>query len=114
MAKSIGQLATRHWKAFFFIALGLCLGGIYSATSMPSSVFPQTDFPRVTIMVDNGEMPANEMMATITRPIEEAMKDAPGVVSVRSSTGRGSSVVDVFFNWRVNMDQTELAVRTRL
>src|SRR3954452_22220408 len=114
MAKSLGQLATRHWKAFFFIALGLCLGGIYAATSMPSSVFPQTNFPRVTIMVENGEMPADEMMATITKPIEEAMKDVPGAVSIRSNTGRGSSVVNVFLNWRVDMDASELHVRSRL
>jgi CzcA family heavy metal efflux pump len=114
MSSLLAQFATRHWKGVFFIVLGLCLGGIYAATSMPSSVFPQTNFPRVTIMVDNGEMPAEEMMATITKPIEEAMKDAPGVVSVRSNTGRGSCVVNVFFNWRVDMDQTELHVRTRL
>jgi len=110
----IGQIATGHWKGIVFIVLGLCLGGIYAASSMPSSVFPQTNFPRVTIMIDNGEMPADEMMATITKPIEEAMKDAPGVVSVRSNTGRGSSVVNVFFNWRVDMEQAELHVRARL
>src|SRR5947209_5227167 len=114
MPHSIGRVSTRHWKAIFFIALGLCLGGVYSASSMPSSVFPQTNFPRVTIMVDNGEMPVREMMATITKPIEEAMKDVPGVVNIRSTTGRGSSVVNVFFNWRVDMEQSELHVRTRL
>jgi CzcA family heavy metal efflux pump len=114
MPLPIGRISTRHWKAIFFIALGLCLGGIYSASSMPSSVFPQTNFPRVTIMIDNGEMPVGEMMATITKPIEEAMKDVPGVVNIRSTTGRGSSVVNVFFNWRVDMEQSELHVRTRL
>src|SRR4051812_31323015 len=114
MSSSLGQFATHHWKGIFFMVLGLCLGGIYAASSMPSSVFPQTNFPRVTIMVDNGEMPADEMMATITKPIEEAMKDAPGVVNVRSNTGRGSSVVNVFFNWRVDMEQSELHVRSRL
>src|SRR4051795_1073861 len=114
MPTSIGKIATSHWKAIAFIILGLCLGGIYCATSMPSSVFPQTNFPRVTIMVHNGEMPPDEMMATITKPIEEAMKDAPGVVSIRSNTGRGSSVVNVFFNWQVDMEQSELHVRSRL
>jgi multidrug efflux pump subunit AcrB len=114
MPLAIGQLSTRHWKAIFFIAMGLCLGGVYAASSMPSSVFPQTDFPRVTIMIDNGEMPVREMMATITKPVEAAMKDVPGVVNIRSSTGRGSSVVNVFFNWRVDMEQSELHVRTRL
>lgn len=114
MSLSPGHFSTRHWKAIAFIVIGLCLGGVYAALSMPSSVFPQTNFPRVTIMIDNGEMPAGEMMATITKPIEEAMKDIPGAVSVRSSTGRGSSVVNVFFNWRVDMDQSELHVRSRL
>lgn len=114
MSLSLGKFATGHWKAIVFIVLGLCLGGIYAASSMPSSVFPQTNFPRVTIMVDNGEMPADEMMATITKPIEEAMKDLPGFVSIRSNTGRGSSVVNVFFNWQVDMEQSELHVRTRL
>lgn len=114
MSQSIGKFATHHWKGIFFIALGLCLAGIYSGSSMPSSVFPQTNFPRITIMMDNGEMPADEMMATITKPVEEVMKDLPGVVSVRSNTSRGSSVVNVFFSWRVDMEASELHVRTRL
>src|SRR5256885_2326988 len=114
MSQLLGQFATRNWKGVFFIILGLCLGGIYSARSIPSSVFPQTNFPRVTIMIDNGEMPADEMMATVTKPIEEAMKDVPGVSIVNSQTSRGSSVVNVFFNWRVDMETSELHVRSRL
>ena len=86
--------------AIAFICVALCLGGVYAAFHMPSSVFPQTNFPRVVILVDNGVMPADEMMATITRPIEEAMKDIPGSVTVRSATGRGSAEINVFFNWR--------------
>jgi CzcA family heavy metal efflux pump len=115
MANSlVGQFATHHRKGIFFIAIGLCLAGIFAASSMPSSVFPQTNFPRCVILLDNGEMPADEMMATITRPIEEAMKDVPGVVNIRSNTGRGSSVVNVFFTWQVDMDQSLLQVQSRL
>src|ERR1019366_4401468 len=103
----VGQFATRHSLAITFISLALCLAGIYAAFKIPSSVFPQTNFPRVVILVDNGVMPADEMMATITRPIEEAMKDIPGAVTVRSTTGRGSAEISVFFNWQVNMIQSE-------
>ncbi len=81
---------------------------------MPSSVFPQTSFPRCVILIDNGVMPADEMMATITRPIEEAMKDVPGAAFVRSATGRGSAEVSVFFNWQGDMIQSELYVNSRL
>ena len=55
----------RHRKAILFLTAALCLAGAYSAYVMPASVFPQTDFPRVVILIDNGAMPADEMMATI-------------------------------------------------
>ena len=104
----------RHNRFILFIVLVLGLGGVYAAYRMPSSVFPQTDFPRVVILVDSGVMPADEMMATITRPIEEAMKDTPGSTSIRSATGRGSAEVNVFFRWGTDMVQAELYVRSHL
>ncbi len=104
----LGRFATDNALAISFIAVVLCLAGIYSALHTPSSVFPQTNFPRVVILVDNGIMPADEMMATITRPIEEAMKDIPGTLSIRSATTRGSAQINVFFNWQVDMVQSEL------
>jgi len=110
----LGRFATRHALSITFIAVALCLAGVLSALRMPSSVFPQTNFPRVVILVDNGIMPADEMMATVTRPIEEAMKDIPGAVTVRSATKRGSAQINIFFNWRVDMSQSELYVLGRL
>jgi len=111
---SLGRFATRHALSITFIAVALCLAGVLSALRMPSSVFPQTNFPRVVILVNNGIMPADEMMATITRPIEEAMKDIPGAISVRSATKRGSAQINVFFNWHVDMQRSELYVLGRL
>jgi CzcA family heavy metal efflux pump len=110
----LGRFAARHAIAITFITLALCMGGVYSAFKVSSSVFPQTNFPRVVILVDNGVMPADEMMARITRPIEEAMKDIPGAETIRTATGRGSAEISVFFNWKVNMVQSELYVIGRL
>src|ERR1035437_1070006 len=111
---TLGRFATRHALAITFIAVALCLAGVYSAWHTPSSVFPQTNFPRVVILVNNGIMPTEEMMASVTRPIEEAMKEIPGAVTVRSSTARGSAEINVFFNWQVDMVQSELYVLGRL
>ncbi|MGA2532430.1 MAG: efflux RND transporter permease subunit [Candidatus Aminicenantales bacterium] len=111
---ALGRFATRNALPIVFISVALCLAGVYAALTLPSSVFPQTNFPRVVILVDNGVMPADEMMATITRPIEEGMKDIPGVATIRSATGRGSAEVNVFFNWKVDMVQSELYVLGRL
>jgi CzcA family heavy metal efflux pump len=109
-SSGLGRFATRHAISITFIAVVLCLAGIFCSRNTPSSVFPKTDFPRVVVMVNNGIMPANEMMATITRPIEEAMKSIPGVASVRSSTTRGSAIVNVIFSWGTDMQRAELYV----
>ncbi len=114
MTSAIGRFAVRHAISIVFLVLALCLAGGYAARKMGSSVFPETDFPRVVIMADNGVMPADEMMATVTRPIEEAMKDILGSETIRSTTGRGTAQIDLFFSWKVNMRETELYVLSRL
>jgi len=113
-SSGLGRFATRHALSITFIAVTLCVAGIFSARHTPSAVFPRTNFPRVVVMVNNGIMPANEMMATITRPIEEAMKSIPGVKMVRSSTARGSAVINVVFNWGTDMQRSEVYVMGRL
>ncbi len=89
-----------------FLIAGLALVGGYVAFTIPVSVFPNTDFPRIVISVDNGVMPIDQMLVTITRPIEEAMNSVPGLARVRSITSRGSAEVDLFFDWGLDMFQT--------
>ena len=84
----------------------LTLAGIYLAFQVPISVFPETNFPRVVIGVDNGVMPVEQMEVTITRPIENAVNSVPGLETVRSTTSRGSAEVSLFFDWNVDMVQS--------
>jgi len=79
-----------HWRAIVFTVIGVCLAGVYSGYTMPSSVFPETHFPRVVILIDNGVMPADAMMATVTRPVEEAMEGIPGATNVRCRIGNST------------------------
>ena len=97
---------TRYSKALIFLTLILAVAGVYLALTIPISVFPTTDFPRVVIGVDNGVMPTDQMMVTITRPIEEAVNSVPGLQQVRSITSRGSAEIDLFFDWHVDMVTT--------
>jgi CzcA family heavy metal efflux pump len=86
-----------------FLIISLTLVGGYFAFTIPVSVFPSTDFPRIVIGVDNGVMPIDQMLVTITRPLEEAVNSVPGLTSVRSITSRGSAEVDLFFDWGSDM-----------
>jgi multidrug efflux pump subunit AcrB len=96
----------RHSRPVIFLILTLALLGGYLAFTIPVSVFPSTNFPRVLIAVDNGVMPIDQMMVTVTRPIEEAVNSVPGLLTVRSITSRGSAEVDLYFRWDLDMFQT--------
>src|SRR5271168_919736 len=98
-------LATLAKPIFFFLVV-LTLGGVYAATQLPISVFPDTNFPRVVIAVDNGVMPVEQMQVTITKPIEDAINSVPGLQTVRSTTSRGSAEISLFFDWNVDMYRT--------
>src|SRR5215475_6644310 len=90
---------------FFFIIV-LSLVGIYAAEQVPISVFPDTNFPRIVVGVDNGVMPVEQMQVTITKPIEDAVNAVPGLRTVRSITSRGSAEVSLFFDWGFDMFRT--------
>jgi multidrug efflux pump subunit AcrB len=98
----------RHSKTIVFVVMALAAVGVYEALSIPIAVFPNTEFPRIIIAVDNGVMPIGQMEVTITRPIEEAVNVVPGLTDIRSITSRGSAEIDLFFNWGVDMNQTLL------
>ncbi len=90
-------------RPILFSIVTLTLVGGYLAFSIPVAVFPNTDFPRIVIGVDNGVMPIDQMLVTITRPLEEAVNSVPGLQKVTSVTSRGSAEVDLFFDWSSDM-----------
>ncbi len=96
----------RYRGSIFFFLIVFSLAGIYATEQVPISVFPETNFPRVVIGIDNGVMPVEQMQVTITKPIEDAVNSVPGLVTVRSTTSRGSAEVSLFFDWSVDMFRT--------
>jgi CzcA family heavy metal efflux pump len=96
----------RHGKPIIFVILTLVAVGIYLAVSIPVSVFPDTNFPRIVVGADVGVYPIDQMLVTVTQPLEEAINTVPGLDHIASITSRGSAEIDLFFDWKVDMYQT--------
>jgi len=97
---------SRFSNPLIFLIIALAIMGAYLAFTIPVAVFPEVNFPRIIIGIDNGVMPIDQMMVTITRPVEDAVNSVPGLQRVNSITSRGSAEVDLFFNWSVDMVTT--------
>src|SRR2546421_335072 len=90
---TLARLISEQKRAVLVLIALLCAAGLYAAWQLPIAIFPQTDFPRIVIIVDNGVVPAPQTLVSVTRPIEEAMNGTPGIAHIRSKTSRGASEV---------------------
>jgi CzcA family heavy metal efflux pump len=95
-----------HAKPIIFVILTMVAVGVYLSLTIPVAVFPETDFPRIVVGVDNGVAPIDQMLVIVTRPIEEAVNSVQGLERVWSITSRGTAEIDLFFSWKVDMFQT--------
>src|SRR2546422_4983964 len=98
----LARVVSNQSRAVVVLVLLLCAAGLYAAWQLPTAIFPNTDFPRIMITVEAGETPADQMLATVTQPIEEKMNGLPGIQRVQSTTSRGSAGISLFFDWKID------------
>ncbi|MDA8091591.1 MAG: efflux RND transporter permease subunit [Nitrospiraceae bacterium] len=103
-----------HRRSILFLLAVLMLGGAASSVKLPVSLLPNVSFPRIAAELDAGDRPASLMAIEVTWPVEQAVRAVPGVVSVHSTTSRGSAEVIVDFNWGRNMATSLLQVESAI
>ena len=101
-------------KPILFVGVLLLLAGFYAYTRMQTNLFPEVLFPRITIIADAGQQPVDRMMITVTKPLESAVKKVQGTTVVKSSTSRGSCVIDVYFQWGLDIYALKTQLESRI
>ncbi len=101
-------------KPILLIGLLLLAVGLFAYSRMQTALFPEVTFPKITLIADAGQQPIDRMMITVTKPLEAAVKRVKGVTVVKSSTSRGSCVIQVFLNWNVDVYSTKAQLESRV
>jgi multidrug efflux pump subunit AcrB len=97
-----GAVASQRRFVYLVVAL-LCAAGIWAALGLPSAIYPELQFPRVTIVAQGSSLGARQVVFAITQPLEEAVGVVPGVVRVQSRSIRGASEISVTFTPNTDM-----------
>ena len=103
-----------HRRSILFVMALLAAGGAASIFKLPVSLFPRTTFPRIVVNADAGDRPADRMVVEVTRPLEEAIRTVPGILTVRSTTSRGSCEIAATFKWGLDMISATLQVESAI
>ena len=100
---SLASLVDRYGRAIVTVTIVLAAAGLYAAFELPSDIYPPLIFPRVVVIGHSGTIPAQSMMLTVTRPIEQALLEVPGIRRVRSTTFRGATEISAQFDPATDM-----------
>jgi len=92
----------------------ILMGGAFAYTRLQTSLFPEITFPKIKIIADAGSQPVNKMMVTVTKPLENAIKQVPDLHTVRSTTSRGSCEISAFMDWKADIDLSQQRIESKI
>ena len=92
----------------------ILMGGMFAYSRLQTSLFPEITFPKIKVIADAGLQPVSKMMITVTKPLENAIKQVPGLQYVRSTTSRGSCEISAFMDWNADIDLSQQRIESRI
>jgi CzcA family heavy metal efflux pump len=93
-----------HKKPISLVLAIIIMGGLFAYSKLQTSLFPEITFPKIKVIAEEGLQPVNKMMVTVTKPLENAIKQVPDLQTVRSTTSRGSCEISAYMNWSADID----------
>jgi len=101
-------------RAILFAFAALVAMGAWAGFRAPAAILPEVTFPRIKVIADAGELPAEQMLRAVTHPVESSVRRVPGVRELRSTTSRGSVEMSIDCSWQTPMDLTLQRVQASL
>jgi CzcA family heavy metal efflux pump len=90
------------------------LGGMFAYSRLQTSLFPEITFPKIKVIADAGLQPVSKMMITVTKPLENAIKQVPDLQYVRSTTSRGSCEISAFMDGKADIDLSQQRIESKI
>ncbi|WP_293304472.1 efflux RND transporter permease subunit [Pedobacter sp. UBA5917] len=103
-----------HKNPILAVLLIIIVGGVYAFTQLKTGLFPEITFPKIKIIADAELQPVDKMVVTVTRPLENAVKQVPDLQLVRSTTSRGSCELSAFMNPGADIDLSQQRIESQI
>jgi len=92
----------------------IIMGGMFAYSKLQTALFPEITFPKIKIIADAGQQPVKKMMITVTRQLENAVKQVPDLKMIRSTTSRGTCEISAFMDWKANIDISQQRIESKI
>lgn len=103
-----------HKNPILAVLVIIIVGGVYSFQQLKTGLFPEITFPKIKIIADAELQPVDKMVVTVTRPLENAVKQVPNLQLVRSTTSRGSCELSAFMNPGADINLSQQQIESQI
>lgn len=113
---NVARFVDRHHKATYLVVALLCVAGLYSVSQLPSSIYPEVEFPRIIVVAEGAQLEPRNMVTAVARPLEDAVSALQNVevARVTSRAVRGSCEVSIQFAPGTDMELALQLVQAKI
>lgn len=108
------KIFVKYKSPIIVILILVLVLGAFSYKNLSTSLFPNVTFPKIKIIVDNGQQPVDKMMVTVTKPLENAIKRVENLRLIRSVTSMGSCEISAFMDWGSDINVNKQRIESRI
>ena len=108
------RLALRNPVLILMMSLMVIVLGAVSLDRLSVDLFPDITIPIIRVATFYPGAGPADVEKSITQPIERAVSASPGVDRVESTSKQGVSIVSVWFQYNVNLDNAQFEVSQRV
>lgn len=112
--RGIASWSIRHPVGVSMIASAVIVLGLFTLAKLAIDLLPHIIYPEIRVRILDSGVPASVMEDRVTRQLEEQLAVTEDAISVQSTSSRGSSQVDLAFNYGKDIDVALRDASTRL
>ena len=108
---SIYKSAVNKPITTFMVFTAIAVIGIFSLVQLPIDLYPEIEPPFLSVMTTYAGSNAADIETNITKRLEDSFNSVDDIKEVTSRSSDNISVVNLEFNWGVNLDEATNDVR---
>ncbi|MCX8058231.1 MAG: efflux RND transporter permease subunit [Spirochaetes bacterium] len=108
------KFSIEHFVIITILVIALIFFGILSLYSLRQEMFPDIFLPSLLIITTYPGASSIDVEKDVTSPIEDALSTLSGIDSIQSSSFDSLSLIEISFNWGVDIDKKFPEVREKL
>jgi HAE1 family hydrophobic/amphiphilic exporter-1 len=111
---SIYSSAVKRPLTTILIFVGLIVMGIYSLVKLPIDLYPDMEFPFLTVFTSYPGASAADIETNVTNVLENSLNAVTNLKEITSTSSDNTSFMFLEFEWEANLDEAANEIRDNL